>query len=294
MVGLLANIGLAGVKLVAGLLGNSYALVADAIESLTDIAGSAVIWGGLRVSAKPPDENHPYGHGKAEAVAGLVVSAIVCLAGVGIAVEAVREIITPHHAPASFTLIVLVAVVVIKEVLFRVVRRTARRMDSGAMEVDAWHHRADAITSLVAFIGISVALIGGPGYEPADDWAALAAAGVIVFNSWRMARIPLSELMDTEQAGVAERAREIAAGVEGVVDVERPIARKSGTGYWLDMHVRVAPEMAVRDAHTLAHTVKDRVRGSMPRVLDVLIHVEPFDPRFASEEWRAARAGRTE
>lgn len=281
-IGLLVNVALAGSKLAAGLLGHSYALVADAVESLTDIAGSAVIWGGLLISAKPADRDHPYGHGKAEALAGLVVSGIVFGAGVWIAVESIGEIRTPHHTPAAFTLIVLIAVVIVKETLFRVVLKAARQIESGAVEVDAWHHRSDAITSAAAFVGISIALIGGPGYEPADDWAALLAAGVILFNAWRMVRLPLLELMDTQPLGVPERAKEIASSVPGILYVEKPIARKSGTGYWLDMHVRVAPEMSVREAHTLVHAVKDRVRTLMPQVRDVLIHVEPFDPRFVS------------
>lgn len=265
-------------KLFTGVVGNSYALIADAVESLLDIAGSAVIWAGLKYGNKPPDAEHPYGHGRAESLAALAVAALVFVAGVGIAVEAIREIITPHHGPAWYTLVVLVGVVAIKEGLFRVARRAARRSGSSAIAADAWHHRSDAITSALAFIGISIALIGGPGYEQADDWAAVAASGVIIINAVFIARIPLLELLDTQPAELVRQAAESAAAVEGVKNVEKTRARKSGTFYWLDMHIRVDPAMSVRDAHALSHLVKDSVRARLPAVRDVLIHVEPAEP----------------
>ncbi len=276
VVGLLANVALAASKLIAGLVGNSYALVADAIESMTDILGSVVILGGLHIAAKPADANHPYGHGKAEALAAMAVAAMVFLAGVWIAVESVREILTPHHAPEPFTLLVLVGVVAVKETLFRFVRRVGRQTGSGAVEVDAWHHRSDAITSAAAFIGISIALIGGKGWEPADDWAALLAAGVILYNAWRLFQVPLHDLMDAESTHVRDPARTIALGVPGVKGVEKTRARKSGTRHWLEMHIEVDPDMTVRDSHAVGGRVRAEVRARMPTVADVLVHVEPF------------------
>lgn len=277
--GLLANIALAGVKLVAGLLGHSYALVADAVESLTDIVGSVVVWSGLRIAARPADENHPYGHGKAEPLAALLVAAIIFVAGAGILFEAIAEIITPHHAPAPFTLAVLVGVVVIKEGLFRFMSRTAREHDSSVLHADAWHHRADAITSIAAFVGISVALIGGKGWEMADDIAAILASLVIMYNAYRLVRDPIHELMDAEPSDVVERAREIAAGIDGVRMVEKSWARKAGAGHWLDLHVQVDPAMPVLEAHDIAHRVKDAIREAIPSVRDVLVHIEPYRPR---------------
>jgi len=273
--GLFINGALAIVKLVTGLLGHSYALVADAVESMADIFGSMVVWGGLRIAQQPPDENHPYGHGKAEALAALVVALMLIGAALGISIEAVREIVVPHHAPAAYTLWVLVGVVAVKEGMYRVGRRAARASGSNAVLADAWHHRSDAITSVAAGVGISIALIGGEGYEPADDWAALVASGVIAFNAIRLMRSPLGELMDVKPAAITREAREIAGAVDGVADVEKVQARKSGTRYWVDMHVEVDPAMSVQDAHELAHTVKDAVRAAMPSVEDVLIHVEP-------------------
>jgi cation diffusion facilitator family transporter len=275
LAGLLVNASLAVVKLLTGLVGHSYALIADGIESLADIFGSVVVWSGLRIASQPADSEYPYGRGKAEPLAAIIVAMMLFAAGIGIAVEAVREIITPHHAPAPYTLVVLIAVVVVKESWFRVVRRVAHAEESPAVLVDAWHHRSDAITSAAAGVGITIALVGGPGYEPADDWAALVASGVILFNAYRLIVPPIRELMDVEPAGVAERVRTIATAVTGVAGVEKVFARKSGAHLWVDMHVEVAPAMSVRDAHGIAHDVKDAVRMAMPQVEDVLVHIEP-------------------
>jgi cation diffusion facilitator family transporter len=275
VIGLLVNAGLAIVKLVTGVLGHSYALIADAVESLADVFGSLVVWSGLRVSVQPPDRNHPYGHGKAEPLAALVVALMLFGAAIGISIEAVREIRTPQHAPAAYTLIVLAAVVAAKEGLFRFVRRFARKARSTVMRADAWHHRSDAITSAAAAVGISVALVGGEGYEPADDWAALFASAVIAFNASRLVVAPVQELMDAEAPQVTEAARRVAEAVAGVVRVEKVFARKSGLKYWVDMHIEVDSEMSVRRAHELAHAAKDTVRLALPHVQDVLVHVEP-------------------
>ncbi len=281
LVGMLVNVALAGVKLTAGLVGHSYALVADAIESMGDIVASVVIWGGLRYANRPPDEDHPYGHGKGEALAALVVSAMLVAAGVGIAVKAVDEIITPHHAPAPFTLIVLVVVVAAKETMFRIARRAARKAGSNAVATDAWHHRADAITSVAAFIGISVALIGGKGWEPADDVAALVASAVIIINGGLLMRQPLAELTDKTNVATARRAEEVARGVEGVHGTHKAHARKSGPRVYIDMHLEVNPTMSVADAHVVSGKVKSAIRTAMPEVANVLIHIEPAQARTA-------------
>jgi cation diffusion facilitator family transporter len=275
LLGGVANVGLAMLKLLAGVIGHSYALIADAIESMADILGSVVIWGGLHIAARPADENHPYGHGKAESLAALIVALMVFAAGAGIGAKAIDQIITPHHAPAAWTLAVLLIVLIVKEVLFRIVDRAGRESGSDAVRVDAWHHRSDAITSLAAFVGISVSLLGGPGWERADPIAALAASVVILFNAYLLFRTPVRDLMDEEPSDVVAKARELAAAVAGVVLVEKVGARKSGTRYWVDMHVWVDPAMSIVAAHELSHRVKDAVRQAMPSVADVLVHIEP-------------------
>lgn len=275
LIGLMVNFALAATKLLAGLVGNSYALIADAIESMTDIVGSVVIWGGLHIGAKPADPEHPYGHGKAEALAAFIVAAMVGAAGIGIAIKATYEIITPSHSPEMFTLFVLIGVIITKETMYRVVGRAARESGSGAVHVDAWHHRSDAITSAAALVGISVAVFAGEAYAWADPVAALVASAVILYNAALLFRRPLAELMDEEPSEVVANVRRIAEGVADVHRVEKLSARKSGTRYWVDMHLEVDPEMSVRDAHTVAHRVKDAVRGQMPRIADVLVHLEP-------------------
>lgn len=285
LLGLFANIGLAAVKLIAGLVGHSYALVADAVESLADIFGSVVVWSGLRIAGRPPDENHPYGHGKAEALASLIVATTLMIAGAGIAAAAVREIVTPHHAPAAWTLIVLLVVVVVKETLYRLGRRLSARTRSTAVQADAWHHRADAITSLAAGVGISIAVFGGDKYWRADDIAALIASMIILYNGWQLLRPPLHELMDADvSTDVVEQAREVAGAVPRVRRIEKALARKSGSRYWIDMHVEVDPAMTVEEAHDVSHRVKDAVRAAMPAVEDVLIHIEPYAPAAKTAE----------
>lgn len=277
IIGLLANTALALIKLFAGIFGNSYALIADAVESLADVFGSLVVWGGLRIAAQPPDENHPYGHGKAEPLAALVVAMMLVAAAIGIGYQSIEAIITPRPAPAMFTLWVLIGVIIVKETLYRLASRIAKANESSAVLSDAWHHRSDAITSFAALLGISIAVLGGPGYEAADAWAALFAAGVILINAGRIARPPLHELMDVEQSHIIEDVYAIARKVPGVRDVEKVLARKSGSRYLVDMHVEVDPEMTVRDSHMLAHAVKDAVQAKLPRVMDVLVHVEPHE-----------------
>src|SRR5881628_3151009 len=274
--GLIANTLLATAKLVAGIVGHSHALVADAVESLADLFSSVIVWRGLVVAAEPADEDHPYGHGKAEPIAAAVVSTMLLLAAGWITVHALREIPQRHASPAPFTLLVLVVVVVIKESLFRFVLREAISVESSAVQTDAWHHRSDAITSLAAAIGISIALVGGKGYESADDVAAIVAAAMIAWNGWRLLRPALDELMDTAPAhGVVEEIRRAASVIPQVDRVEKCVVRKMGYHYFVDMHVEVAPEMTVQRAHEIAHLVKDKVRDQIPSVRDVLVHVEP-------------------
>jgi cation diffusion facilitator family transporter len=274
--GLAVNTVLAGSKLTAGILGHSHALVADAVESLADIFSSIIVWRGLVVAAEPADEDHPYGHGKAEPLAAAIVSLMLLFAAGWIATTAIAQVRYPHLAPAPFTLVVLFVVIAIKETLFRFVLRTSQSLDSSAVRADAWHHRSDAITSLAAAIGISVSLIGGPGYEKADDVAAVAAALVIAWNGWQLLRPALNELMDrSPNREVIDRVRRVAEAVPGVDAVEKCMARQMGHQYYVDMHVEVDPQMTVKRSHEIAHEVKDKVRSQIPRVRDVLVHIEP-------------------
>jgi cation diffusion facilitator family transporter len=276
LLGMAINAVLATVKITAGLLGNSYALIADGIESALDIGGSAIIWGGLKFAARPPDATHPYGHGKAEPVAAAVVACGVLAAAVLLAVQSVREIFIPHDAPAPFTLAVLVVVVVVKELLYRSVIRLGRDVESTAVQTDAWHHRSDALTSIAAFLGISIALLGGEGWESADGIAALFACALIAFNGLRLLAPALHEIMDTAPRGeMSDAIRVAAAGVPGVLEVEKCLVRKMGLHFYVDLHVGVDESISVRDGHDIAHEVKNAIQVMDPRIADALVHVEP-------------------
>ncbi len=274
--GLTVNIMLASVKIVAGFFGNAYVLIADGIESAMDVGGSIVIWGGLKVAARPPDPTHPYGHGKAEPIAAVIVAIGVLAAALGLAIQSVREIFLPHHGPAPYTLVVLIVVVIVKEILYRYVIRFGRNVESTAVQTDAWHHRTDAITSVAAFIGISVALVGGEPWQSADDWAALFACALIGANGYRLLRPALFEIMDTAPGGKIVRSiRRAARSVPGVIQVEKCRVRKMGLDFYVDLHVGVKDSISVREGHEIAHQVKAAIQQNDSRVADVLVHIEP-------------------
>lgn len=280
--GLVASVLLAAAKLLAGLIGNATALVADAVESLADAAGSIIVWLGLAVAARPPDRDHPYGHGKAEAIAALTVGGMLLAAAAVIVAQAFHDIVTPHRPPAAWTLLVLAVVVAVKEGLFRLLLGGARQFESLAAEADAWHHRSDAITSVAAFVGVSIAVWGPQATGVAqlvlaDEVAAILASGIIVRTAVLLVGPPLRELLDAAPHELIARIRRAAAEVEGVVLVEKLYARKSGHGYLVDMHLHVNPELTVRVAHALAHRVEAHLRGSIPNLSQVLIHVEPAE-----------------
>jgi len=270
------NVAFAFIKITAGIFGNAYALIADGIESALDTAGSIVIWGGLRYAARPPDASHPYGHGKAEPLAAVIVALGVLAAATLLAVESIHEIFLPHHGPAPFTLFVLIIAVVVKEALFRAVSRVGRTVESTAVATDAWHHRADAVISMAAAVGISIALIGGEKWQRADDYAALFACVVIGTTGVRLLRPALQEILDTAPRGeIAESIQRAARSVPGVIDLDKCFVRKMGVSYYVDLHVRVDGSISVREGHDLAHRVKDIIRGTDSRIADVLVHIEP-------------------
>ncbi|MCC6491448.1 MAG: cation transporter [Pirellulales bacterium] len=267
---------LGAVKVVAGVAGHSYALVADGVESLLDIGSSLAVWGSLKISMTDPNKRFPYGYGKVEPLAGLAIAAMLIVIAAVLGVESVHEIRHPHEAPAPFTLAVLVAVVGAKELLYRWLVRTGRDIESRAVVSDAWHHRSDALTSLAAFVGISIALVGGPGYESADDWAALAACGMIAFNGALLLGSALGDILDAApSAETLEKIRATAGAVEGVTGIDDCRARKSGLGWLVDIHVEVDGEMPVREGHRIAHEVKDALLAARLGVLDALVHIEP-------------------
>lgn len=282
--GIVASAALAVVKILSGVLGNSYALIADGVESLLDIMSSLIVWGSMKIAAQPANERFPYGYGKAEPLGALAVATALLGAAVGISIESIREIHTPHHAPEPFTLVVLVCVVLSKEVMFRVLYRIGESIGSRALQTDAWHHRSDSLTSIAAFIGISIALLAGKGFESADDWAALFAAGVIAFNGSRLFRSAWREILDVSPPEeTVERVRAIAGAVESVAKIDKCKVRRSGLSLFVDIHVVVDGELPVRTGHDIAHRVKDALLSSGLGILDAAVHIEPDDEFVPSE-----------
>jgi len=277
---IVVNIALAAAKIAAGVLGNSYVLIADGVESAADVFSSLVVWSGLRFSVRPADANHPFGHGKAESLASVIVSLVLLGAALLLALQSFREIGAPQpRTPESFTLLVLLAVIVIKETLYRFAWKTGDSLRSTALKGDAWHHRSDALTSAAAFLGIAIALLGGPRFASADAWAALVACGVIAWNGLRLLRTALDEVMDAAVAPeITAAVRKIAGDVEGVQAIDKCRIRKSGIHLALDIHVVVDGEWSVRRGHVLAHLVKDRLLASPHRINDVTVHIEPHEP----------------
>lgn len=275
--GVLVNAALAVTKLLAGVIGNSYALVADAVESGTDIFSSLIVMSGLRIARRDPTEDFPFGYGRAETLATAVVALMLLAAAVGIAIEAVREIVTPHHLPEPWTLAVLAAVVTVKWLVSRRVLTVGTEIGSMAVKSDAWHHLSDAITSTAAFIGISIALWGGRGWEQADDWAALVAVAIIAYNGWAILRPALRDLMDaTPDREIVAQIRSVAEKVPDVLAVEKLFVRRSGMVYHIAIHVQAAPQMPLSEAHALGGKVKSAIQDAIPRVGGVLVHMEPF------------------
>jgi cation diffusion facilitator family transporter len=272
----LVSVVLGTVKVITGIVGHSYALIADGAESILDVLSGLAVAASLKIAAKSPDENYPFGYGKVEPIVAAAIAMGLLIAAVAIAIQSVRQIYNPQQTPEAYTLVVLVVVVVTKELLFRFLLRTGESIKSKAMESDAWHHRSDSLTSLAAFIGISIALVGGKGYEPADAWAALFAAAMIAFNGFGLFRKAWREIMDASPPKkLLDEIREIARKVDGVAGIDMCRVRKSGLGVWVDIHVEVAGDWTVRDGHDISHRVKDALMQSDHNVMDAVVHIEP-------------------
>jgi cation diffusion facilitator family transporter len=281
--GVLLNAVLATVKLIAGIVGNSYALIADAVESTADVLGSVIVWSGLSYASRPPDEEHPYGHGRAEALAAAAVALMLIGGAVGIAIKAVDAMQTPHELPAAWTLLVLVAVVLLKWIFSRRIEQVGAAIGSTAIRADAWHHLSDAVTSAAAFLGISLALIGtrltsNPAWALADEWAALVAAAVIGYNGFVLFRPAFHDLMDRMPGEeVVVPVRRAAEAVPGVRAIEKLWVRKAGLVYRVVVHVQTDGSMPLEDAHRLGGRVKGAIQEAVPSVATVLVHMEPYE-----------------
>lgn len=276
LLSLIGNALLVVIKLITGILGNSFAIIADSLESAGDVFSSFIIYLGLRVSAKPSDEDHPFGHGKVEPVISFLVVIFLIGSAAYIAFQAISNLQSPHKMPKPYTLIVLAGIIIYKELFYRFVSKKGEQTGSTSLKADAWHHRSDAITSLAAFIGIGLALLLGEGYEHLDDWAALVASVIIVVNAYFVFRPALGELLDEQNYDdLIDEVRDVAEKVEGVIDTEKCFIRKFGMRYVVDIHVRVSAQLSVVEGHTIGHAVQSSVQDNFPEIEHVFTHVEP-------------------
>lgn len=273
-----SNTGMALVKGLAGYFGNSYAMIADAIESTADIFSSLLVLFGIKYANRPADKNHPYGHGRIEPLVTFLVVGFLITSATIIAYESVINILTPHELPNGYLLYLLAAIILWKELSFRMVLKKSIETNSSSLKADAWHHRSDAITSIAAFIGISVAIYMGKGYESADDWAALFASGFIFYNSYLIFRPAFGEIMDEHlYDDLVEEIRVVSHKVEGIVETEKCFIRKAGMKYHVDLHAVVDANISVKQGHKLAHDLKDTLRTEIPDLGHILIHIEPTE-----------------
>lgn len=273
---MLGNVLLAVIKFLAGIFGNSYALIADGIESTVDIFSSFLVLLGLKYAERPADDNHPYGHGKAEPLITFLVVVFLVISAFTIAWQSIKNIQTPHSLPASWTLYVLGGIILWKEISYQVVMTRSKKLKSSSLKAEAWHHRSDAITSIAAFVGISIAIFGGEGFEVADDYAALVACGFILYNCYGIFRPALGEVMDENNfAELTEEIREISLKVEGIEGTEKCFIRKAGMTYHVDLHAHVRGDLTVTEGHDIAHLLKDTLQKEIPQLGHVLIHIEP-------------------
>ena len=276
LLGLVVNLALGTVKLVAGLVANSFALLSDAINSWGDVFTSVVILFALRFAQRPPDDEHPYGHSRAEAIAASNVALLVLLSALGVGYEAIRRLGMPHPLPPLWTVGIALANVVIKECLYQYKMRVGRRLNSAALLANAWDHRSDAFCSAAVLVGLLLVWWGGPRWISMDEVAALFVVVAIVWSAGRLFYQSLIELMDVQaDPEIVNRVRQAASSVTGVAGVEKLWVRKSGLEYFVDIHIEVDPQLTVAAGHRIGHAVKDELLRQFHMLRDVLVHLEP-------------------
>ena len=271
-------------KIVFGILGNSFALIADGVESTLDIISSIIVWGGLKIAAEPADDNHPYGHGKAESLAGVIVSTILISAGLGIGYNGIARILSPDlMAPKAFTLYVFIIVIIIKEILYQYTIKVSKLINSTSMKAEAWHHRTDAITTVMALIGVFIAI--NTSYKIADGLAGVLCGCIIIFNGSRILYASSNEVMDTVASDeIYDKIKNITLTHAEIKNIDNCRIRKSGLQYLLDIEIQVDPTITVMAGHKIAHELEDiLLQDKNLNIIDIIIHVEPFIPEIDSK-----------
>ncbi|MCA9090384.1 MAG: cation transporter [Planctomycetaceae bacterium] len=277
LLGLGVNLALGIAKLVGGLVGSSFALIADAVNSLGDVVTTVVVLLALRVAQRPADAEHPYGHTRAEGIAASNVAVLIIISAMVVGWEAIQRLSHPHAVPPMWTLWLAGANIVIKEGLYRYKIKVGKRTGSGAMIANAWDHRSDALCALAVLLGLLAIRLGGPRFIWADEAASLVVMGAIIWSGVQLFRTSASDLMDVQaDPELVERIRAAARQVKDVRDVETLWVRKSGLEFFADIHIEVDQHLTVAAGHRIGHEVKDRLLRDFPRLRDVLVHLEPY------------------
>jgi cation diffusion facilitator family transporter len=274
--GMVVSCVLAVVKIITGLMAGSISVVADGFESVGDVFASGLVFLGLTVAARPADSNHPYGHGRAETLTGLLVGLLMMAAGCGISFHALLLVNVPHQPPAAYAVWPLIASIGIKSVLGGVKYRLGKKIGSAALAADAWNDAVDIVSGIAALGAVSLTLYDPQRFLAADHYGGFAVGLIVIFTGLRIARDTGLQLMDTmPDEQMMRTIREVAQQVSGVEGVEKCFARKTGLQYHVDLHLEVDPEITVRSSHDIAEQVRNRIRHDLNWVADVLVHVEP-------------------
>jgi cation diffusion facilitator family transporter len=276
---------LALANIASGLLAGSTAVVAAGLEFAGDVLASLIVFLGMVIASRPPDANHPYGHGRFEILAGLLVGLILVLGGCGIAFRALEKVSEVHAPPARGAVYPLIAAIVIKAVLATLKFRTGRGISSAALVADAWNDAVDILSAMVALIALALSVHNPAEFLAADHYGGFAVGVIVILTGFRVVRDASMELTDTMPSNaVLENIRRFALEVPGVEGVEKCFARKTGFKYHVDIHIEVDPSLTVATSHDIATDVRQHLRRRAPTVADVLVHIEP------SHGWdRAAR-----
>ncbi len=271
---------LAVAKLIAGWLAGSASVVADGVESAGDVLASSIVLLGLTVAARPPDKNHPYGHGRFETLTGLVTGLGLALVGAGIIWKSLQDIGLRHAPPASYALYPVAASVLLKGVMAGLKLRVGRRIRSSALVADAWNDAVDILSGTVALMAVGLSLYDPERFLAADHYGGALIGCIVILLGIRVVHETSLTLMDTmPDEEMMASIRQSALRVPGALDVEKCYARKTGLRYHVDLHLEVDPELTVRRSHAIAEQVRNRVKEDLAWVEDVLVHVEPYGER---------------
>lgn len=281
--GIVVNIFLTIIKLIGGFVGNSRALIADAVHSASDVVSSFAVLVGVRAAGKPPDDDHPYGHGKYESVAALIVAIFLIVIGLEILMNSVQLVFQgePPEFPKVIALYIIIISILIKEAMYHYKIRLGRKIKSDALIADAWHHRSDSISSIVALFGVGIAIIGGyfniPYLHYFDVIAGAIIAAIIIFVGYKLARNAV--LMSAELVLNKEESMKFydtVEAIDGVLQIDSLFARTHGSYVVIDMKIGVRKDLTVEEGHDIAERVRSVLIAEYKEVNEVFVHVNPY------------------